>query len=242
MRPRNRQVALLSLEGIPADEIADITGLEASDISERREAIEKRLLEAEAGDRADFEGLASLWQGQKPELIDVPIKTLELRAARSVSRIVLRDIREWAPALVLVPFFVWQAILAVMPLMLIANIELALTCVYVSYRLYRNGAARRPGDETVPTDAYLEAHRAAILGQADFVRRSRFWNLLPFAVGGVMFIVGVLLELASIGAPQQLLEIVALVWIGVMVFLWIVDWIHVRGVGKLRERAAQLRG
>ena len=238
LKPLDRQVAILALEEIPQDEIAEITGLAVSDIATRRQRIEERL--ADTKELTTFDELQDLWIRQKLEQRVVRVKTLKHRVARSVRKVVYRDIREWALALVLTPFFVWQAILMEMPLMRVANIELAVTCLYVSFRLYRNGAARRPGDETVETSAYLVVHRAAVLGQAAFLHRSRFWHLLPFAIGGVLLLAGILLELASIGAPMTLLGTVALVGVGVMALLWFVDWIHVRGGRKLGERAARL--
>ncbi len=257
LKPLDRQVMLLHLEGIPRDEIAEVTGLGKSNISTRLDRAQGRLTKAEqrlanaerparpdttqATDRhIDFGDVEELWNEQKPASADIPLRTLKHLAARSARKVVYRDIREWAVALVLAPFFVWQAVLMESPLMRIASIELAVTCVYVSFRLYRNGVRRSPGDETLNTNAYLDAHRASLLGQADFLLRSRIWHLLPFAIGGVLLIVGIMLALASIGAPAKVLWIVAIVGTAAMLFLWLVDWLHLRGVRKLRDRAAQL--
>lgn len=257
LKPLDRQAVLLHLEGISRDEIAEVTGLGKSNISTRLQRAQGRLTKAEqrlanaegptlpgsteATERhVDFADVEKLWKEQKPESADIPLRTLEHHAARSVRRIVYRDIREWAVALVLAPFFVWQAVLLETPLMRVANIELAVTCVYISFRLYRNGVRRSPGDETLNTNAYLDAHRASLLGQANFLLRSRIWHLLPFAIGGVLLIAGIMLELASIGAPANVLWVVAIVGTAAMLFLWLVDWLHLRGVWRLRDRAAQL--
>ena len=260
LKPLDRQVALLFLEGIPGEEAAEITGLGKNNIISRLHRAGSRLVHAEerlarkekleepkepkepgaTEQSIDLEVLEDLWKHQELVPVKITEKTLKRRVAHSVRKVIYRDIREWALALLLAPFFVWQAFLMEMPIMRLASLELAGTCIYISYRLYRNGAARMPGDETVATSAYLEAHRAALLGQAKFLLRSRIWHLLPFAIGGVLLIAGIMLELASIGAPAKVLWIVAIVGTTAMLFLWFVDWLHLRGVRKLRERAARL--
>jgi RNA polymerase sigma-70 factor, ECF subfamily len=240
MKPLNRQIILLHLEEVPPEEIAEITGLALRDISTRQRQVEGRLVKLPGADPTPIAELESAWKGQRIDSIEISTHTLERNVARAISRVAFRDIREWAPALVLTPFFVWQAILMQMPFQRAANVVLAVACVYVSYRLYRNGRARRRGDETMTTHAYVDAHRAAILGQAHFLSRSRMWHLLPFLIGGGMLTVGILLELTSIGAPREVLVIVAIVGLAAMGLLWLVDWFHVRSVRKLRERAARL--
>jgi hypothetical protein len=176
----------------------------------------------------------SLWKSQADDLPGLSLDIVHTRSRMLERRVHLRNIGEYAAALVVVVFLlprIWTApnsVLAAGAAVLLAGIA------YVTYRIHAFGSAR-----TLPSDlavlSCLEFHRAELERQRQLLRNSWTWYLLPFWPGIVLILVG-----ATIDRPDRWPFALGAALLAV-VMAFQIAWVNNRSAGTLQEMIDRLK-
>jgi hypothetical protein len=180
------------------------------------------------------EDLKALWKEQPMTLPNITIEDISTRAAKFERTIYWRNVREWVPATLAVPFFGWLAYRSESRLETIGALIVVASSIFVAYVLWRHGRTRAIDDPTHTTDLYVKAHQRQLLDQARLLQHAPWWYAAPFTLGLVI------MHLGSLPAPGESWAM----WLLVLAFFVVVgvgvSWLNVRAARKLREKAAAL--
>ena len=137
--------------------------------------------------------LRSLWRSQADDLPGLSLDIVHTRSRMLERRVHLRNVGEYAAALVVVAFVlprIWTApngVLAAGSAVLLAGIA------YVTYRIHAFGSARTPPSD-LAVRSCIEFHRTELERQRDLLQNIWTWYLLPFWPGMALILVGATLE------------------------------------------------
>ena len=167
-------------------------------------------------------------------LPNITIEDISTRAVKCERSIYWRNVREWVPATLAVPFFGWVAWRADSKLESVGALIVVASSFFVAYVLWRHGRTRAIDDPTRAMDVYVKAHQQQLLGQARLLKLAPWWYAAPFTAGLIV------MHLGSLPAPGESW----VMWFVVMTFFVAVgagvSWLNVHAARKLRDKAAAL--
>jgi hypothetical protein len=179
-------------------------------------------------------GLASAWRNQPVGGVEISLEQLRRRARKFGTRVLWRNLREYAAGLVVIGvfgYYVWRFPAPVVRLgcaLVIAGVLFAL------HSLHKRGAAGAVPVE-MAFSSCLEFHRHQLERQRNLLSNVWTWYLLPFVPGMAVFLFGLLLwTLEQPNAPAHTRGIMTAFCLtaagcGLLFF----------GVGKLNQWAAR---
>jgi hypothetical protein len=131
--------------------------------------------------------MQQLWQAQPVEPVGLSLDEIRSRASRFHRRIVWRNLREYAAAIILVAILIphlWRdrGWLLASSAFLIAGV------LYVLVQLYRRSARALPAGAAAQT--WLDFHCSELARQRDALRTVWSWYLLPMLPGLLMVPIG----------------------------------------------------
>lgn len=146
---------------------------------------------------------------------------------------------------VLVPFFAVFSFFPpsdqIPPLTRVGSFVLGAACVYIAYRLRRDGSARRPVETQLSAEEYAAAHRRTLLAQAKLFRTAPRWYVGPMVPGFVLFYGGFVYAAWNQGAGLgNIAGPLAGSVVGTALFLVFVWWLNVRMSQRLGRSADSL--
>ena len=186
----------------------------------------------------DHDPFQALWVGQKQEPFDMSLAEIHARADSFRTRVRVRNLTEYAAAILVTGIFGWMAFLIPQPVVKTGAALIVLGTLYVVFMLHRKGGT----GGALPDGAVSLAdyHRAELVKQRGALATVWRWYLAPFVPGMLVFIGGVSF------APETGLPLAArLIQFGTSaglvgaVFAGIA-WLNARTVKKLDTEIAAL--
>ena len=180
--------------------------------------------------------LKTLWQEEAPEHTPAfDLDAVKARALRFEAQVRRRNLLEWLAGSFVFVWFGYEALLANTPLLIVGNGMIALAAVGLSIYLWRNGRVHVDADASLDACAYVEAQAQTLEKQAQLLAQAPLWYVAPLAAG-----VAVRMAARIPGGGQSLAPWALAVGFVALVFIGIA-WFNIRGAGKLRREAAELR-
>jgi hypothetical protein len=171
--------------------------------------------------------MRELWQAQGSGSAPMPLEELRRKAGLFRSRIVRRNLREYAAAAVVAMWFSYCAWRVTDPLARVGNALVVTGDLYVVFELHRRASApAAPG--ALEWLACVEFHRAQLVRQRDALASVWKWYIGPFVPGMVILLTGGIIAGFRHSLRIGLLSLIPAAFVG------LVFW----GVGRLNRKAA----
>jgi len=178
--------------------------------------------------------MTDTWKNQPVEKVAISLDALRRKSQKLESRVVWRNLREYAASTIVIASFGYYIWKFPAPLVRLGCVLVIAGALFMVYTLHKRGAAKAvPAELAFRT--CLEFHRRELERQRDLLRGVWTWYLLPFVPGLAVFLLGLYRwTMAQPNAPAHVRVIMitfALVAAGcALVFA---------GVGKLNQWAAR---
>jgi len=186
----------------------------------------------------DQDPFQSLWAGQAQEPFEMSLSEIHARAGRFRSRIRVRNLTEYAAAVLVIGIFGWMAWMIPPPVVKAGAGLIVLGTLYVVWMLHRKGGAGAAlPDGALPLADY---HRGELVKQRDALATIWRWYLAPFVPGMLVFVGGVSFA-PDTGLPLAARLIQFGTTLGLMAALFAgIAWLNAQAVKKLDAEIAAL--
>jgi hypothetical protein len=179
----------------------------------------------------------SVWQSQQEEGIRMSVEDIRRKAGKFHNRVVSRNVREYAAALMVAVFFGFQW-WHTPDLLTRAGFALIIVGVaYVVWYLYQQGSARGVPAE-MGLSSGVEFFKRELERQRDLVASVWRWYLGPMMPGWVVLMVA--LGRRNPGHVQHFALFFAVFNLVAAAFFVFVGWLNQRAAGKLQRKIDEL--
>ena len=137
--------------------------------------------------------LRKLWQNQKTEDVAMSIEAIRKKAHKFQRRILWRNVREYAAAVLVVAGFGFHFWTLDGFLLRTGSVLVILGTLYVVYQLHKRGSSQ-PVSAQTGLRPCLDFHRRELVRQRDALQSVWRWYLLPFVPGVAVFLLGRAIE------------------------------------------------
>ncbi len=183
------------------------------------------------------EDMRNVWQKQTTEGVHMSVDEIRMRAGKYNRKIVWRNAREYAAALVVTLFFAYSFVRSA-DLLMRAGFAIEIAGIsYVCWHLYTRGSWRRL-PEDLGAASSLQFHRCELERQRDLLRGVWRWYLGPMIPGLVVLMVA-----SARTNPGHLkhfgwvITAYAIVCAGAFVFI---GWLNERAARRLQKKIDEL--
>jgi hypothetical protein len=181
--------------------------------------------------------IRNLWQAQGSGDAPLTLEELRKKGAKFRTTIARRNLREYVAVALMVPYFIYFAWTAGLPLMRVGNGLLAAALLYMAYQLHRRAPAS-PASGELAWKNCLAFHRAQLERQRDALSGIWSWYLGPLIPGFVMVSIAISIPLFHKSIRAGLLS---LIWVVLpAVVFWQVARINKGAAARIQRQIDEL--
>ena len=188
---------------------------------------------------SDDKFIRELWAGQEAGGFAMPLDEVRRRAGRFQRTVRLRNMTEYAAAVLVIGIFGWMAVVIPEPVVKAGCALVAAGAVYVCWKLHT--LARAAGAARMDAALDLTAfHRAELMRQRAALATVWRWYLAPFVPGMIVFQAGVAFTPDN-PAPLAAKLVILLIGLGLSGAIFaVIWWLNARAARALDAEIAAL--